>query len=80
MEKKGAAEGEKKERSRLQRILALVGVFLLLALYVATFVSAVLSSPASHGLFLASLTCTMVIPLAIYVLRWLLRVFGNKKK
>ena len=50
----------------LKRILALLGVLLLLGLYAATFVFALMDSPAAGGWFKASLFCTIAIPVLIY--------------
>jgi len=58
----------------VRRILAWVGIILLLAMYVVTFVAAIFSSPSANGLFLASLTLTLVVPVAIYVFQWLRKV------
>ena len=66
------------KRTRFQRILSWAGILLLLALYVITFVAAIVSSPSANGLFLASLTLTFVIPAAIYVYQWIRRVMKNK--
>ena len=74
----GQKEPLSKERSRVRRILAWVGIVLLLVLYVVTFVAAMFSSPASNGLFLASLTLTFVIPAAIYVYQWIRRVIKKE--
>lgn len=58
----------------MRRILAWIGIILLLAMYVVTFVAAIFSSPSTNGLFLASLTMTFVIPAAIYVFQWIRKV------
>ena len=50
----------------LKRILALLGVLLLLGLYAATFVFALMDSPAAGGWFKASLFCTIVVPAVLY--------------
>ena len=49
-----------------KRILALSGVVLLVAMYVATLLFALLDSPNSFVLFKASVYCTIVIPVIVY--------------
>ena len=66
-----------KEKKLFQRVLAWIGIILLLALYIATFVAALTSSPSANGWFLASLTLTIIIPVAIYVMIWLKKVFDK---
>ena len=49
-----------------KRILALIGVFLLLAMYASTMVFALIDSPRAAEMFRISLYCTIVIPVVIY--------------
>lgn len=49
-----------------KRILAMVGVILLVSLYILTLIGAFTASPHSHALFLASIYSTIVIPILIY--------------
>lgn len=51
---------------KAKRILALVGVFLLVAMYAATLIFALTDNPHSFTLFKASIYCTIVIPVIIY--------------
>ena len=53
---------------KLKRILAMLGVVLLVGLYLATAVSAILVTPATKDLFFASLIATLMIPILLYVL------------
>ena len=54
----------------LRRILAWIGILLLLFLYAATFVSAVLSSPGAGRLFRFCVGMTIVVPVFIWILCW----------
>ncbi len=49
-----------------KRIFALIGVFLLLAMYVSTMVFALIDSPRAAEMFRISLYCTIVVPVIIY--------------
>ncbi len=50
----------------MKRIFAIIGVIILLALYLISFISAVLAKPYASGLFMASIFCTIVIPILMY--------------
>lgn len=51
---------------KFQRILALLGVILLLAMYGSTLVFALSGSPDTRGWLMASLYCTIVVPVFLY--------------
>lgn len=50
----------------LKRILAIIGIFFLMALYIATFIFALMDSPEAGGYFKASLFCTVAVPVLAY--------------
>ncbi|MCR4892508.1 MAG: hypothetical protein K5989_10040 [Lachnospiraceae bacterium] len=52
----------------LRRILALVGVILLIGLYVAAFILSFMNHPDSGRFFLAAILCTIIIPVLIHLL------------
>ena len=54
---------------RFRRIGAWAGIILLLGVYVVTLVSAILQKESMGGLFLASLFCTFVVPVWVFVLQ-----------
>ena len=68
-------ENKEKETKlkKIKRVLALIGVVLLLGLYGATLITSFMASPAAHALFIASLVCTGFIPVTIYIFIWLLK-------
>ncbi len=59
---------------RLKQILAMAGVVILLAMYVVTLISAILVTPATKKLFMASIAATIMVPILIYVLILLFRL------
>ena len=61
----------------LRRILALAGVFIILFLYGASLVLAVIGSPGSLDLLMAALFCTIVVPAVIYGYEILLKNGGS---
>lgn len=63
-----------------KRIFALIGVFLLLAMYASTMVFALMDSPQAAEMFRISLYCTIVIPVIIYAGTLIFKNAGNRKE
>lgn len=58
---------EKKEHPwTARRILALTGIILLLAMYAATLVFALMDSPLAKGLLMGAIFCTIAVPVLLY--------------
>ena len=51
-----------------RRVLALAGIILLIGLYVSTLVFALMDRPESQGLLMASIFCTIVVPVMLYAM------------
>ncbi len=51
----------------VKRIIAWFGIILLAGLYIATFVCALISTPATRGLMFASLGMTVIVPVVLWV-------------
>ena len=60
---------------KTQRILALVGVVLLLGMYVCCFVLAVTGKHEATTLFRAALGATIAVPIVLYAFMMLLKLF-----
>lgn len=54
---------------KFRRIGAWAGIVVLLGIYVVTLISAILQKESTGGLFIASLYCTFVVPVWIFVLQ-----------
>jgi len=54
---------------KFRRIGAWAGIVVLFGIYVVTLISAILQKESTGGLFIASLYCTFVIPVWIFVLQ-----------
>ncbi|MDO4616501.1 MAG: hypothetical protein Q4B03_03460 [Lachnospiraceae bacterium] len=65
---------------KLKRILALLGVILLLAMYGSTLVFALLDHPNAHGMLMGSIYCTIVVPVFLYAVMLAGRVLSKRKK
>lgn len=68
------SEGMKKVR----RIVAIIGIILLVALYIMTLVFAVTDNPESMHMFAMSIIATVVIPVFIYVLTMFMKMGKNR--
>ena len=51
---------------KAKRILALAGAVLLVCMYACTLIFALMGSPASTGLFKASVAATILVPVLLY--------------
>ena len=60
-----------------KRIIALTGAILLIVMYIATLIFALIDHPVAHNLFVGSLVCTGVLPVLLY-LYMLLYKLSNK--
>ena len=61
-----------------RRVMALVGIILLLAMYGMTMVFALIGSPASKGLLMASIFCTIAVPILLYAMQMVARNLRGK--
>lgn len=51
---------------KLKRILAILGIIVLLSLYVISFVAAIMSTEQAHTFFVASIVVTVALPIVLY--------------
>lgn len=58
---------------KLKRILAIAGIIVLLGLYLSTLVFALMGSPDSKNWLMASLFCTIVLPMVLYAYQLFLK-------
>jgi len=62
----------------MKRVLALIGVVLLLAMYIVTFVLAMMNNPATDGLFKAAIFCTLTVPILLYGYQLIYKYLKNR--
>ncbi|MDF2907052.1 MAG: putative rane protein [Herbinix sp.] len=53
--------------SKVKRTAAIIGLILIVSMYLISFLSALFATEYSYGLFMASIFCTIVIPIMIYL-------------
>lgn len=63
---------------KLRRILALAGAVLLLLLYAASIIFAMIRSPLAQSLLMTSMFCTVIIPAVLYGYTVYLRHVRNR--
>ena len=59
---------EKKAPWTARRIVALVGILLLVGLYASTLVFALLNRPYAKGLLMGAVFCTIAVPVLLYAM------------
>lgn len=59
------------KQKRFKQVLAIVGIVIIAGLYITTLILAITGSEKTNGLFMASIFCTVMIPLIMYILSWL---------
>lgn len=64
---------------KAKRILALLGIVILVGMYVITFILGLTASPATKNMLMASIACTIVLPCLLYGMMVMSRVLGGKK-
>lgn len=62
----------------IKRILAVIGVIILVGMYVCTLVFALIGSPASDDLLKASVAATILIPVLLYGFILISRLLKDK--
>ena len=65
---------------KLRRILALLGVVILIGMYVVTLIFALSSSPNANNMLMASIVCTVVVPCLLYGIMLLTRVLDRRDR
>ena len=56
-----------KQKITFKQIVAIIGLLLVVGMYVASFVFALLAKPGAEGMFMASLVATVIIPIVLYI-------------
>lgn len=65
---------------KAKRILALVGAILLIVMYLITLILAIFASPATKGMLMAAIGCTIVLPCLLYGMMLIAKVLDNRNQ
>ena len=63
--------------TKIKQIFALIGAVLLVCMYAATLIFALIDSPAASGLFKASVAATILIPVLLYAFIMITRLLKD---
>ena len=69
---------KKKEPWTARRIVALIGIILLIGLYGSTLVFALMDSPAAKGLLMGAVFCTIAVPVLLYAMALAAKVLRGR--
>ena len=64
----------------MKRVLAWIGIIVLLFCYLMTFISAFFTNSSSHGWFSASVAATIIVPCFMYAYFMLAKTLDNRKQ
>ncbi|MBQ9118723.1 MAG: hypothetical protein IJY09_01560 [Lachnospiraceae bacterium] len=68
------------KKSKAARVVAILGIVLLLGMYVATFVAAITASPYASRMFMGCLLCTVFVPIFLHILIRMFQMMSEKKE
>ncbi|MBQ6369055.1 MAG: hypothetical protein IJJ17_03150 [Parasporobacterium sp.] len=61
-------------QNKAKRILALIGIIILAGLYITTLLLAVFGNENTQSWFMASIACTVIVPIMLWVISWLYKM------
>lgn len=59
---------------KVKQVLAIIGIVIILGLYATTLILAICGNENTHGLFMASIFATVMVPVLIYIIQWLYKL------
>lgn len=65
---------------KIKRIVALIGALILIGLYLLVLILGITASPATKGVLMAAIGCTIVLPCLLYAMMLIARVLGGKSE
>ena len=65
---------------KTKRVLAIIGIVFLLGSYITTLVASLMHSEFAKNLFVASLFCSLAVPLILYGYMLIYKYFSNRDK
>lgn len=65
---------------KTKRIIALIGALILIGLYLAVLILGITASPATKGVLMAAIGCTIVLPCLLYAMMLIARVLSGRRE
>lgn len=59
---------------RVKQVLAIIGLVIIAGLYITTLVLALVGNENTKGLFMASILCTILVPVLMYIFSWVYKL------
>ena len=69
-----------KDWKKAKRIIALIGALILIGLYLAVLILGITASPATKGVLMAAIGCTIVLPCLLYAMMLIARVLSGRRE
>ncbi len=70
----------KSKYTKKQRILAIIGIVLLVGLYIAALIASFFQCPTAQGFLYSALFCTFFVPIVIYLLQFFARKNSDRQQ
>ncbi|MCI1328343.1 MAG: hypothetical protein LKG53_04980 [Lachnospiraceae bacterium] len=68
------------KRPEKRRVFAMIGIVILVGMYVMTMIFALMKSPEAKALLMASIYCTIAVPVILYGIILITRNARNRKE
>ena len=65
---------------KAKRVIALIGALILIGLYLAVLILGITASPATKGVLMAAIGCTIVLPCLLYAMMLIARVLSSRRE
>ena len=65
---------------KAKRIIALIGALILIGLYLLVLILGITASPATKGVLMAAIGCTIVLPCLLYAMMLIAHVLSGKSE
>lgn len=56
---------------KVKQVLAIIGIVIIAALYIVTLILAIIGNENTRPFFMASIICTILVPVVLYILSWM---------
>lgn len=56
---------------KAKQVLAIIGIVIIAALYIVTLILALIGNENTRPFFMASIICTILVPVVLYILSWM---------
>lgn len=80
MKKTDSHTSAEKRKITSRQIVAWIGIFLLIALYIVTLLAAIFDHSASGSLFASCLYATVAVPILVWIYSWIYQKVKEQKE